>query len=487
MGKVNLGELIARAAVSNLDTGREQIEYIPLERIHQDPNNFYSLEGLEELAANIQLCGLQQPIRVRAGEDDSVVIVSGHRRRAALELLAKEDPKWASVPCIRDRQEGSPALQELRLIYANRDTRRLSDAELAKQAQRVEVLLYQLKEEGYDFPGRMRDHVAQACKISAPKLARLKVIQAKLTCSWAEKFAEDQLSEQAAYAIARMPKELQERLYQVCPQPMGYAAERILSLSEAGVTWEPTMTCPDGRACKRGNAFLRHDVEHCHDTCKGETCCLECSRAKEAYYACDRMCAKAQALRKDKRDEKKSREEERRAQQQLEYQADMQKSARRLLRAAEAAELGEEESIPLGSYKQPITVKELRAYAAGDFLDRYFYGNELDPVRFDRLDQIAQKLHCSSDYLLGLTEDLRPVPAPPAEGWVPLEWIPGQERPHRDQQLAVVRFRVEGESELIRSIVKWDAAAGSWCFPGKTFSEKLEAECVAWWPIPKEE
>ena len=45
MGKVNLGELIARAAVSNLDTGREQIEYIPLERIHQDPNNFYSLEG----------------------------------------------------------------------------------------------------------------------------------------------------------------------------------------------------------------------------------------------------------------------------------------------------------------------------------------------------------------------------------------------------------------------------------------------------------
>lgn len=55
-------------------------------------------------------------------------------------------------------------------------------------------------------------------------------------------------------------------------------------------------------------------------------CCLECSRAKKAYYACDRMCAKAQALRKDKRDENKSREEARRAQQQLEYQADMQKS-----------------------------------------------------------------------------------------------------------------------------------------------------------------
>lgn len=58
MGKVNLGELIAKAAVSNSDTGREQIEYIDLGHIDPDPNNFYSLEGLEELAANIQLCGL---------------------------------------------------------------------------------------------------------------------------------------------------------------------------------------------------------------------------------------------------------------------------------------------------------------------------------------------------------------------------------------------------------------------------------------------
>lgn len=215
MSKVDLGELIARASVSNLNTGREQIEYIDLDKIDQDPNNFYSLDGLDDLAANIQLCGLQQPIRVRSGESGRVVIVSGHRRRAALELLAQEDPKWASVPCIRERTEGSEALQELRLIYANSDTRRLSDAEQAKQAERVELLLYQLKEEGYDFPGRMRDHVAQACKISAPKLARLKVIQEGLKGKWMGLFQADQLPAQTAYALARMPEKLQERLGKV--------------------------------------------------------------------------------------------------------------------------------------------------------------------------------------------------------------------------------------------------------------------------------
>ena len=75
MGKVNLGELIAQAAVSNLDTeSREQIEYIDIDRIDSDTRNFYELSGVDELAANIQLCGLQQPIRVRDGEHGRVVI-----------------------------------------------------------------------------------------------------------------------------------------------------------------------------------------------------------------------------------------------------------------------------------------------------------------------------------------------------------------------------------------------------------------------------
>lgn len=488
MSKVDLGELIARASVSNLNTGREQIEYIDLDKIDQDPNNFYSLDGLDDLAANIQLCGLQQPIRVRSGESGRVVIVSGHRRRAALELLAQEDPKWASVPCIRERTEGSEALQELRLIYANSDTRRLSDAEQAKQAERVEMLLYQLKEEGYDFPGRMRDHVAQACKISAPKLARLKVIREGLKGKWMGLFQADQLPAQTAYALARMPEKLQERLGKVCQQPpAGYAAERILSLWESGSSWEPDMTCPDGRSCKRGDAFLRHDVEHCHDTCLGEKCCLECDQAKTSYYACDRMCSKAQALRKDKRDDAKEKEEQRKAEQQKEYQAAIQKSAVRLLRAADSAGLEDEVSFVPEHFRGSVTIGDLRAYAAGDFKGRYFYGNDLNPVKFDDLDKLAKLFRCSSDYLLGLTEDLNPAPKPPAEGWIPLQWLPGQERPTEDKQLAVGRFRVAGEADLVRSIVRWSAEACSWCFPSKKIcGEKIEAECVAWWPIPKE-
>lgn len=56
--------------VPNLGTSKKQLEYIKRELIDPDPNNFYSLTGIEELAANIQLCGLQQPILVRPSMAD---------------------------------------------------------------------------------------------------------------------------------------------------------------------------------------------------------------------------------------------------------------------------------------------------------------------------------------------------------------------------------------------------------------------------------
>ena len=188
----------AAGNVSKLDTSREAIEYIGLDKLVADPGNFYSLDGLEHLAANIELCGLQQPIRVRPTEDGRYVIVSGHRRWSALKLLRSTEgsgERWASIPCIVERDEVSPELRELRLIMGNRDTRKLSPAEVSKQAQRVELLLYQLKEQGYEFPGRMRDQVGAACQVSAPKLARLKVIREHLLPIYLEHFDRNELSE----------------------------------------------------------------------------------------------------------------------------------------------------------------------------------------------------------------------------------------------------------------------------------------------------
>lgn len=212
MPDFNIGDFLKD--VSALDTGiekREEISYIDVSMLYSDPKNFYNINGIDELCANIELIGLQQPIRVRA-VDDGYMIVSGHRRTAAIRRLVNEGRNdLSTVPCIIEEAASSPELQELKLIYANSDTRSLSSAELSRQAERVEALLYSLKEQGFEFPGRMRDHVAAACKMSASKLARLKVIREGLKPEGLKAAYENgHLSETSAYEIARRSEAAQE-------------------------------------------------------------------------------------------------------------------------------------------------------------------------------------------------------------------------------------------------------------------------------------
>ena len=209
----NLGDYLkSEGPVSTLDT--EQIVRIPLDQIDPNPDNFYSLEGLEDLAANIELVGLLDALRVRP-ENGRYIVVSGHRRRAACMMIRDGgNPMFdAGIPCIVEYGEASPAMRELRLIYANAATRVMSAADLSKQAERVTQLLYELKEQGVEFPGRMRDHVAQACQVSASKIARLHAIRSNLRDSYRLFFDAGELSEGSAYRLSQETPEIQKEIW----------------------------------------------------------------------------------------------------------------------------------------------------------------------------------------------------------------------------------------------------------------------------------
>lgn len=230
MGKKEFDLTSLLSGVSSLDTGtgKKQIEYIDIERIHPDPNNFYKLDGIEELAANIELLGLQQPILVRK-VDDGYMIVSGHRRTAAIRKLVEDGREdLRQVPCIVEAAASSPELQELRLIYANSDTRVMSPAEQWRQAERIGELLSELKEQGVEFKGRMRDHVAEICKVSKSKLARLKVIDDKLKPEGLRRaYEEGRLNETCAYEIAKRSEGAQELAAEQLNYILSRSAEEI--------------------------------------------------------------------------------------------------------------------------------------------------------------------------------------------------------------------------------------------------------------------
>ena len=523
MGKAKFDLSAMVDTVSNLDTAAAapQLQLIPLEDLLPSPENFYQLRDVDGLAEAIALEGLQQPLVVTPcpGKAGKYRIISGHRRRAAIEKLVKDKahPRedLRPVPCLV-RIYASQAMAELQLILANSTARVLTNAEISRQAERMEILLYQLKEEGYQFPGRMRDQVAAACKVSAPKLARLKVIREKLKApELVLLFEKDKLSEQAAYALARLPEDFQARIARIMGAKAadigGGKAENILKLYGEGWRWEPDLQCPDGKTCHRGDTFLRHDLES-YDVCGGQKCCLKCARAKDSCYACDRMCSKAKEARKETRDEAKAQANARARKAAKGYQATTQARAQRLLRAIDAAGLPDESKFAWRYYWKPIRVSDLRRWAAGQFSEEedLWTSAELDPERIESPVALAQLFGCTTDYLLGLTDDFRPAAAPagdqapepqpeapaplpeppameadepPVEGWVPLVWLDGRKPPQKDRQLAAVKLSAEGIYML--EVARWSMSLREWRYPSG--GEIGPAECVGWFPLPDDE
>ena len=522
MGKAKFDLSAMVDTVSNLDTAAAapQLQLIPLEALLPSPENFYQLRDVDGLADAIALEGLQQPLVVTPcpGKAGKYRIISGHRRRAAIEKLVKDKahPRedLRPVPCLV-RIYASQAMAELQLILANSTARVLTNAEISRQAERMEILLYQLKEEGYQFPGRMRDQVAAACKVSAPKLARLKVIREKLKApELVLLFEKDKLSEQAAYALARLPEDFQVRIARIMGAKAadigGGKAENILKLYGKGWRWEPDFQCPDGKPCHRGDTFLRHDLES-YDVCGGQKCCLKCSRAKESYYACDRMCSKAKAARKEKKDKQEAQAAQEREKRVRQYQEETQRNAQRLLPAIDAAGLPDESKFNWRNYWSRISVGDIRQWAAGQFRsDMCWNGPELDPKYLEKPAALAELFGCSTDFLLGLTDDFRPAAAPaggqapepqpeapaplpeppameadkpPAEGWVPLVWLDGRKPPQKDRQLAAVKLSAEGIYML--EVARWSMSLREWRYPSG--GEIGPAECVGWFPLPDDE
>ena len=484
MSDITLGDLLRQETVSNLDTEKVDIEYIPLKLIDPDPRNFYKLSDLDELVQNIELLGLQQPLLVRTNPDkpDRVIVVSGHRRREALRRLVKEGhTKYLEVPCIRQRNTGSAAMQELCLIYANSATRTLTSGETAKQVDRTTFLLYELKNEGVEFPGKMRDHVAQACNVSASKVARINAIKANLIPEYYEQYLQDKLQESAAYTLSRFPADFQRRLLKAIPKiSSNLYMEQVLERYQSGWRWEPDQQCPDGTPCKRGDTFLRHDAECSrYSHCGGNKCCLTCEDFNRSYSTCERACSKAKAAKKEKSDKEKAAEAKRQAKEESKRKQTISARAARLLIAADAAGLDDKTKFKFDAYGDTWTVDKLRRFAAGNFEGERYYSTDLDPDRIRCIPELARTFKCSADYIVGLTEELHPNPEPAGQ-LVFNGWMPGGTTPATNGDVVAVFDLGKGLKK--KMLCCW--RDGHFEFPN---GAKIDSEVVKWMALPPDE
>lgn len=492
----DLGAELRKAGGPTVDT-REVIEYIPIDRINPDPENFYSLDGINELAGNIELVGLQQPLRVRDGERGHVIIVSGHRRRAAIMLIRDggNDMFKDGVPCIREKPDSSKEMQELRLIFANSQTRVLSGAEISRQAERVEELLYKLQEQGVVFPGRMRDHVAEAVNTSKSRIGRLHAIRERLDKPLLKLFDKNTINETVAYALSQQPLEMQRA---ICDQ--WRKTDRKYEYMTANYIHEYVNMCEkiSARKCKvnKGCACINRDQildkafdgSYSYAPCKYDSkCCADCSEWLKCRSRCPLLEAKAKEARAKKREERKDELAAEKTQKEADIRTIEQVWARyaQALAAAGTTDADFRRNLkrkgegynPFDMYMDKKKLEALLDYSATDTKQNdplpFRYSFKVDDYSY--LCRFADALGVSLDYLFlrsdhpGTAKTVPTVDTP--------EWKTGT--PPRDgRYLARVDMGLDKPHEQTCEYM-----GGVWSCFGRPIDEV--GKVVSWWPLPE--
>nr|DAT32170.1 MAG TPA: chromosome partitioning protein [Caudoviricetes sp.] len=506
--KFDIGDFAKTLAqpVPESDTGREQIEYISVDLLDDDPNNFYSLRDLDELAANIATVGLQQPIRVRDGENGRVVIVSGHRRTAAIRMLVADGrDDLREVPCIRERGEVSPALQELRLLYANSSTRALTSAEISRQVERVRDLLYQLKEEGYEFTGRMRDHVAEACKISKSKLARLDVIRKKLAPDIRKAYWDSSndgcLSEDAAYTLARLPVAIQREVvdaYRSTGKSSGLRYMYAGLIEDVANTVEKIISkkvkCLDGGDCSHRDAQIAHAVKfrmtgHFGNCGCEYGCCATCSTLPNCKSVCPKMLGKQKKLKSAAKAERRQAAVEKAARERPEIER-IGSIWQRFGSLREQAGLTPKQYFKLLDCEWSRLSDKAESYESGAEKltpeTELPFGYNVHLSDIDRYVAAADALGCSVDYLMMRTDEPRtadavaPVPRPVPGQTVLASWMPGGTTPAEPCDVVADIDLGAGGGETKRMTCIWNGR--EFCIGKKR--KPIDMAVVRWIALP---
>ena len=190
-----------------------EMRWVNLSQLEDDPMNeeIYNTDGIEELAADIELNGLMQYPLVRFMPGGMYRIISGHRRVKAIRLLAKKDKtQWKTIPVILDSDKDETSIA-IKLISANAVNRHMTRREQYLQALKLYELLTEQKEKE-NLPGRVRDMVAKKLNISSGSVGAFLQLANNLNGILLNYYLNGSMSKSAAIEASKLPDEEQDAL-----------------------------------------------------------------------------------------------------------------------------------------------------------------------------------------------------------------------------------------------------------------------------------
>lgn len=218
-------------AARHLADDANRIVYIDIDNIVSNPRNFYGLRDIDSLAGLIAVSHMVEPLIVCPEEDGKYMLLSGHRRRAAVQkLLDDGDYEERKLPCIIHERRKITIPQEngeeivfdesdvdlLHLIASNRGQRKertmdekLSEVKYLEPFARA-VFAQKRKEHGKGMVFR-KFFAEEILDISSSKLQRLEAIK-KMSEKVKTAVESGYLRESSAVRLSGMPLEQQDEV-----------------------------------------------------------------------------------------------------------------------------------------------------------------------------------------------------------------------------------------------------------------------------------
>lgn len=202
-----------------------RVENIDAEKIVPNKKNFYSIEGIEEMANSLAVSDHMAPLEVIANGDGTYRLISGERRLSAtLFRMERGEMERAELPCHilpAFQQKGAltaEQMETLSIILAN-NYRQKSTLDRLREVQELEPIaraIYQEEKEkgalsdgsGKNTPFRTF-FAEQILAISPAALQRLKTLE-NLSDEAVAAFEEGIISKSTATELAALSKEEQD-------------------------------------------------------------------------------------------------------------------------------------------------------------------------------------------------------------------------------------------------------------------------------------
>lgn len=211
----NLSSIVA-------NTLTDSIKMIDIDELHNSEDNFFDINRIEEFAETILgQGGVKDNLVVRPLDTGGYEIISGHRRRAAVQYLLDNNENVSRyLPCLVQNYDDNDD-KILDIVLMNISSRQISDAEMWKSYEIVDKILQNKKSAGEKF-GRVRETLAEYLGISTSQVRKIQNIDNNAIEPVKDAVSNGEISISTANEIARLDEDEQEKIMKSSPDKISH-------------------------------------------------------------------------------------------------------------------------------------------------------------------------------------------------------------------------------------------------------------------------